>query len=126
MKAAVYRGEGRLLVEDIPVPVPLPGEILIKVNYSAICGTDVHAFVYDIAPTGSVMGHEFSGVVTAVGEDVHDWKIGDRVIGGGGSPPPSPHGSQRTSPPPARPPPRAGRPATRGSCRRSCPPREGS
>ena len=88
MKAAVYRGEGRLLVEDIPVPDPLPGEILIKVNYSAICGTDVHAFVYDIAPTGSVMRHEFSGVVTVVGEDVHDWKIGDRVIGGGGSPPP--------------------------------------
>ena len=88
MKAAVYHGEGRLIVEDIPVPKPLRGEVLIKVKYSAICGTDVHAFLYDIAPSGSVMGHEFSGIVAAVGEDVKAWKIGDRVIGGGGSPPP--------------------------------------
>jgi len=88
MKAAIYQGEGRMAVEDIPIPDPLPEEILIKVKYSAICGTDVHAFLYDIAPPGSVLGHEFSGVVSAIGKDVNDWAIGDRVIGGGGSPPP--------------------------------------
>jgi threonine dehydrogenase-like Zn-dependent dehydrogenase len=88
MKAAIYQGEGRMAVEDIPIPDPLPQEILIKVKYSAICGTDVHAFLYDIAPPGSVLGHEFSGVISAIGKDVKDWVIGDRVIGGGGSPPP--------------------------------------
>lgn len=88
MKAAIYQGEGRMAVEDIPIPDPLPQEILIKVKYSAICGTDVHAFLYDIAPPGSVLGHEFSGVISAIGKDVNDWAIGDRVIGGGGSPPP--------------------------------------
>ena len=88
MKAAIYQGEGRMGIEDIPIPDPLPQEILIKVKYSAICGTDVHAFLYDIAPPGSVLGHEFSGVISAIGKDVKDWEIGDRVIGGGGSPPP--------------------------------------
>ena len=88
MKAAIYQGEGRMAVEDIPIPDPLSEEILIKVKYSAICGTDVHAFLYDIAPPGSVLGHEFSGVVSAMGKDVKGWAIGDRVIGGGGSPPP--------------------------------------
>ena len=87
MKAAIYQGEGRMAVEDIPIPDPLPEEILIKVKYSAICGTDVHAFLYDIAPPGSVLGHEFSGVVSAMGKDVKGWAIGDRVIGGGGEPP---------------------------------------
>ena len=48
----------------------------------------MHAFLYDIAPPGSVLGHEFSGVVSEIGKDVNDWAIGDRVIGGGGSPPP--------------------------------------
>tara|TARA_B100000029_G_C17558808_1_gene952598 strand:- start:9 stop:1025 length:1017 start_codon:yes stop_codon:yes gene_type:complete len=87
MKAAIYQGERRMVVEDIPIPDPLPEEILIKVKYSAICGTDVHAFLYDIAPPGSVLGHEFSGVVSAMGKDVKGWAIGDRVIGGGGEPP---------------------------------------
>ena len=87
MKAAIYQGERRMVVEDIPIPDPLSEEILIKVKYSAICGTDVHAFLYDIAPPGSVLGHEFSGVVSAMGKDVKGWAIGDRVIGGGGEPP---------------------------------------
>lgn len=88
MKAAVYQGNQRLVIEDIPVPEPGPGEILVKVSHSAICGTDVHAFLYDIAPVGTVMGHEFSGTVAAVGPGITSWKEGDRVIGGGGTPPP--------------------------------------
>lgn len=88
MKAAVYQGKQRLTVEDLVIPEPGPGEILVKVGYSAICGTDVHAFLYDIAPPGSVMGHEFSGIVQSVGTGVTKWNKGDRIVGGGGNPPP--------------------------------------
>jgi threonine dehydrogenase-like Zn-dependent dehydrogenase len=87
MKAAVYQGEQNIVIEDIPIPEPGPGEVLVKIQYSAICGTDVHVFLYDIAPPGSVLGHEFSGLVAAVGPGVKTWKEGDRVIGGGGTPP---------------------------------------
>ena len=88
MKAAIYQGKQRIVIEDIPIPEPGPNEILVKIDYSAICGTDVHAFLYDIAPPGSVLGHEFSGRVVAVGQNVTKWKDGDRVICGGGTPPP--------------------------------------
>ena len=87
MKAAVYQGNQKLVIEELPVPEPGPGEVLVKISHSAICGTDVHAFLYDIAPAGAVMGHEFSGRVAAVGPGVTAWKEGDRVIGGGGTPP---------------------------------------
>ena len=72
----------------MPDPTPGPGQVVVDVSYCAICGTDVHHFMYDIAPVGEVMGHEFSGVVSAVGDGVTRWKAGDRVIGGGGEPPP--------------------------------------
>jgi len=88
MKAAVYKGEQRLVVEEVPTPSVGPGQVLIKVRYCAICGTDVHAFMYDVAPPGTVMGHEYCGAVTEIGEGVTRWKVGDRVVGGGGNPPP--------------------------------------
>ena len=88
MKAAVYKGKQTLSVEEIPTPEPGPGEVLVKVKYSAICGTDVHAFLYDMPPPGTVMGHEFSGAVTQVGPGVSAWRVGDRVVSGVGAPPP--------------------------------------
>ena len=88
MKAAVYKGNQRLSVEEIPTPTPGEGQVLIKVRYCAICGTDVHAFLYDIAPPGTVMGHEYCGAIVRVGSGVTRWKEGDRVVGGGGTAPP--------------------------------------
>lgn len=88
MKAAVYKGKQQLAVEEIPTPDPGPGQVLVKVLYSAICGTDVHAFLYDIPPSGTVMGHEFSGNVVKVGRGVSAWHEGDRVVSGIGDPPP--------------------------------------
>ena len=88
MKAAVYKGNQRLEVEELPTSKPSSGQVLVKVNYCAICGTDVHAFLYDIAPPGTVMGHEYSGTIAEVGPDVTGWKEGDRIVGGGGTPPP--------------------------------------
>ena len=87
MKAAVYRGERRLVVEEIPTPSPAPGQVLVRVRYCAICGTDVHAYMYDAPPPGTVMGHEYCGTIASVGEGVTRWREGDRVVGGGGTAP---------------------------------------
>lgn len=88
MRAAVYQGEQKFSLDDLPTPSPKPDQVLIKVNLCAICGTDVHAFLYDIAPPGTVLGHEYCGVIVEVGSEITRWKVGDRVIGGGGEPPP--------------------------------------
>ena len=88
MRAAVYKGSQRFAIEEMPDPTPGPGQVVIDVSHCAICGTDVHHFMYDVAPPGTVMGHEYSGAVSAVGEGVSRWRAGDRVVGGGGEPPP--------------------------------------
>ena len=98
MRAAVYKGNQKLVVEEVPTPAPGPGQVVVKVNYCAICGTDVHAFLYDIAPAGTVMGHEYSGIIDTVGSGVTRWKVGDRVVGGGGTAPPGSEPAQRTDP----------------------------
>ena len=88
MRAAVYTGKSKLEVRDVPVPEVGPNEVLVEVACCAICGTDVHAVMYDIAPPGTVLGHEYSGEVVKVGSDITRWNLGDRVVGGGGDPPP--------------------------------------
>ena len=98
MRAAVYKGNQQLVVEDVPTPTPGPGQVVVKVSYCAICGTDVHAFLYDIAPPGTVMGHEYSGTVEQVGSGVTRWKVGDRIVGGGGVAPVGSGTAQRIDP----------------------------
>lgn len=92
MRAAVYYGNHKVEIEDVPEPSPGPGQVKVKVERNGICGTDLHEF-YDgpifIPPndphplTGKamplVMGHEFSGTVTEVGSGVDDVREGDRV-----------------------------------------------
>ena len=56
MRAAVYKGEQVLQVEELPDPTPAAGQVVMRVKYSAICGTDVHAFMYDLAPVGRCDG----------------------------------------------------------------------
>ena len=83
MKAAVFYGKQDLRIEDIPMPVPGHGEVLIKVMACGICGTDVHIFHGDEGaaqtPAGTVLGHEFAGEVVGLGEGVQGVNIGDRV-----------------------------------------------
>ena len=98
MRAAVYQGEQKFTIDDLPTPSPGPGQVLIKVNMCAICGTDVHAFLYDIAPPGTVLGHEYCGEIVEVGSEITRWKVGDRVIGGGGEPPPGSEPAVRKEP----------------------------
>ena len=88
MKAAVYKGEGKFKVEDVPLPELTPDQVLVKVKYCAICGTDVHTVLYDVLEPDSVMGHEYCGTIADIGKEVTKWKIGDRVVGGGGDSPP--------------------------------------
>jgi (R,R)-butanediol dehydrogenase/meso-butanediol dehydrogenase/diacetyl reductase len=63
LKAVVISGPGSLEIIDKPVPVPGPGEALVKIKYCGICGSDLHAFETGFLPAGLTIGHEFSGVV---------------------------------------------------------------
>jgi (R,R)-butanediol dehydrogenase/meso-butanediol dehydrogenase/diacetyl reductase len=79
MKAAVIRGVRDVEVSEVPVPVPEAGEVLIKVRYCGICGSDVEAYLTGMYERELIIGHEFSGEVIEVGEGVYGWAEGDRV-----------------------------------------------
>lgn len=82
MLAAVYKGESTIAVEEMAVPDVGPAQVLLEVSHCGVCGSDVHTLVENWGRPGSVAGHEYSGVVVAVGEDVEGWREGDRVVGG--------------------------------------------
>lgn len=82
MRAVVLYGPGDVRVEDRPVPTPGPGELVARVSHCGICGTDLHMMVEGWGRPGSTGGHEWSGTVTAVGEDVDGFAVGDRIVGG--------------------------------------------
>lgn len=84
MSAAVYRAKGVVVVEEVPVPEPGPGQVLLEVSHCGICGTDVHQIVEGWARPGTTGGHEYSGVVAALGTGVNGWAVGDRAVGGPG------------------------------------------
>lgn len=88
MKAAVFTEDKRLVVQDVPDPTPDADEIVMQVRYCAICGSDLHRYAYGMMRPGTIMGHEFSGVVVATGKNVTTWKVGDRVTRCGGKPTP--------------------------------------
>lgn len=83
MKAAVVRAFGKpLAIEEVPVPTPGPGEVLIKIMASGVCHTDLHAADGDWPVKPSlpfIPGHEGAGVVAALGAGVTDLKEGDPV-----------------------------------------------
>ncbi|BGP21090.1 hypothetical protein JCM10213_008996 [Rhodosporidiobolus nylandii] len=95
MKAALFHGKGDIRIEEVEVPEPKEGQVLVKVAWCGICGTDLHE--YESGPilcpskdrahpiTGCTLpiclGHEFSGVVEQVGPGVKgDFARGDRVV----------------------------------------------
>ncbi|QHQ60897.1 alcohol dehydrogenase catalytic domain-containing protein [Anaerocolumna sedimenticola] len=83
MKSAVFYGKHDLRIEELQKPSPKDREVLIKVMACGVCGTDVHIYEGDKgaadSPSGTVLGHEFSGIVEAVGASVTNYKLGDRV-----------------------------------------------
>jgi L-iditol 2-dehydrogenase len=80
MRAAVYRGKGRVVVEDVPVPQIADGEVLIRVAACGICGTDIKKIEHGFVAAPQIFGHEVAGTVIAVGAGVTKWKSGDRVM----------------------------------------------
>ena len=82
MPAAVYSARGEITLEERPVPRPGPGEVLVEVGHCGICGSDIHIILEGWGKPGVVEGHEWSGVVAAVGEGVTTWAVGDGVVGG--------------------------------------------
>jgi L-iditol 2-dehydrogenase len=80
MRAAVYRGESVVNVEEIPTPAIGPGEILIRVEACGICHTDLKKIEYNLLAPPRIYGHETAGVVAAVGRGVTAFKPGDRVL----------------------------------------------
>ena len=95
MRAAVWHGHKDLRIEEVSVPVPAPGQVRITVDWAGICGTDRHEyegpnFIPVERPhrlTGRTapltLGHEFTGRISALGEGVTGWKVGDRVTANG-------------------------------------------
>lgn len=83
MRAAVYEGEGRLVVKDVPDPEPGPDEVLIEVEACGVCGSDVQ--IINVPPGHPstppvVIGHEFVGRIRAAGSTAADVSIGTRVV----------------------------------------------
>lgn len=82
MKAGVLHAREDLRYEDIDTPSLKPGEVLVKVKYTGICGSDIPRVNGDAAHFfPNILGHEFSGVIAETGEGVTSVKQGDRVSG---------------------------------------------
>jgi threonine dehydrogenase-like Zn-dependent dehydrogenase len=83
MKANCWYGKKDVRVEQVPDPKILNRrDAIVKISSTAICGSDLHLYNAFI-PTmqkGDILGHEFMGEIVEVGPDVHDRKVGDRVV----------------------------------------------
>jgi L-iditol 2-dehydrogenase len=82
MKALVFEGPWQMPLREVEAPAPGPDDVIVNVQAVGVCGSDVHGYMgvtgRRIPPV--VMGHEFGGVVAAVGEHVTRAKPGDRVV----------------------------------------------
>lgn len=79
MKAAVYRANDDVRVEERELPSAGPGEIVVRIVASGVCGSDVMEW-YRRPKAPLVLGHEIAGTVHEVGEGVERWRFGDRVV----------------------------------------------
>jgi len=88
MRAALLKDWNDLAVEDVPVPEPAPGEVLLRVRACGLCGTDLKMVTGAFSERGwppslpFVMGHEWSGEVVAMGDGLDDFDLqpGDKVV----------------------------------------------
>ncbi|MFT5354313.1 MAG: threonine 3-dehydrogenase [Polyangiales bacterium] len=87
---ALVKSEAKegLWMQEVPVPEIGPNDVLIRIAKTAICGTDIHIYNWDewaqnTIPVPMTVGHEFSGVVAAIGSHVLGFEVGDRVSGEG-------------------------------------------
>ena len=89
MKALVkQKSEPGLWMSEEPVPVPGPDDVLVRVNKTGICGTDIHIYAWDewarkTVPVPMVVGHEYAGEIVELGSAVRGLALGQRVSGEG-------------------------------------------
>ncbi|MBJ6759847.1 glutathione-dependent formaldehyde dehydrogenase [Myxococcaceae bacterium JPH2] len=83
MKAVVFHGVGDIRLDDVPEPrLERPTDAIVRLSASAICGTDLH-MVRGTLPgmkPGTILGHEGVGYIEALGDDVRNFDVGDRVV----------------------------------------------
>ena len=90
MRAAMFYAPEDVRMEDVPIPEPGPGEVLVRIEAALTCGTDVksykrgHPTLFKTMP--SPFGHEFAGEIEAVGDGVEDWNTGMRVVAANSAP----------------------------------------
>jgi L-iditol 2-dehydrogenase len=80
MRAGVYRGAGRVVAEEVPVPAIGDGEVLIRIAACGICGTDVKKVSHGLVRPPQILGHEIAGTIVDVGAGVPQWSAGDRLM----------------------------------------------
>jgi L-iditol 2-dehydrogenase len=93
MRAAILRDVRRIEVDDVPVPLIAPHEVLVAVEAVGLCGTDLHIFsghanyhrdarglVIPLAREPQILGHEIAGMIADIGSEVEDLRPGDRVV----------------------------------------------
>jgi len=80
MLAAVYRGVNDVRMETVPTPQIGPGELLVRVHTCGICGTDLKKIATGSHSAPRIFGHETTGTVAQVGDNVSDFRVGDRVM----------------------------------------------
>lgn len=78
MQAVLLGADGVEHLGDIPDPTPAPDEVVLRVDYCGICGSDLHAQQQGFS-AGVALGHEFAGVIEEVGREVAGFAVGDRV-----------------------------------------------
>ena len=83
MQANVFHGVDDIRIEEVPRPSPGPGEAVIRVTLTTICGTDLHILrgEYPVRP-GLIIGHEPVGVIAELGAGVTGYEVGERVLVG--------------------------------------------
>ena len=88
MKAVVYLEPGVLELRSVPVPVPGPGDILVRIRAALTCGTDVKTYRrgHPKIPPPTLFGHEFAGDIVAVGDSVRGFEPGMRIVAGNSAP----------------------------------------
>ena len=82
MKAALFYGGNDIRIETVSYPDPEPRQVQVRVRAAGICGSDLHGYHATSVKPGLPRrgGHELTGVVSAISEDVTQFQVGDRVV----------------------------------------------
>ena len=82
MKAGVFYGKGDLRIEERPMPRAGKGQMVVKIDYCGVCGTDMEAYKFEIVKPVIILGHENVGTVYEIGEGVTGFEVGQKVLCG--------------------------------------------